>query len=320
VKVIGVANRSRESAERFGREFGVERVYEDWHGLVGDPGIDIVWIGTWPYLHAEVTEAALDAGKHVFCQARMASNLAEARRMVKANRYHPDLVTMVCPPPHGMPGDTVVRELLHGDRYCGAVLQVRLTALNGAWLDEKAPMSWRKDERLSGINIATLVISVEVMHRWLGYHSCVTAEFDTHVPRRLDPTTGEVRDVVIPDAVRIIARYESGAGAIYHVSGLCLHAPDETLEIHGTEGTIVYNFGKDQILAGRGDPPRLSEVVLGARRREWTVERDFIEAVRTGDRSRIEPTFEEGLKYMEFLEAVWLSYKRRAEVRLIVSG
>lgn len=315
VTVAAVANRSRESGERFAREFGIETVYDDWRRLLADPGIDIVWIGTWPYMHAEIAQAALQAGKHVFCQARMAATLEQTRQMVLAARQHPHLVTMICPPPHGLAGDLVMRRLLHEERFCGQVLQVRLAALTSGWLDADVPMNWRKDENLSGRNILTLGIYVEVLHRWLGNHVAVMADFDTQTPQRRDPQTGRLRDVVIPDAVRILARYESGAGAMYHVSGLCAHPPDETLEIYGTAGTIVYNFTADRVRAGRPGQKELSEVSLEPRR-EWTVEQDFVHAVRTGDRRRVEPTFEQGLKYMEFLEAVWRSHRQRAEVAL----
>ncbi len=315
VTVEAIANRSRRSAESFAHEFAVPRICNDWRQIITDPDIDVVWIGTWPYMHAEMTVAALQAGKHVFCQARMASDLTEARCMLAAAKHHPDLVTMICPPPHGLAGDIVMRRLLHQDRFCGDVLQVRLTALSSAWLDPDAPLSWRKDEHLSGRNILTLGIYIEVLHRWLGLHSHLAADFDIWTRQRLDPQTHQPRNVVIPDAVRILARLASGAGAAYHVSGLCENPPDEMLEIGGPAGTIVYNFTKDQILAGTRGDKALSDVPLQPRR-QWTVERDFIDAVRTGDRRPIEPTFEQGVQYMEFLEAVWRSHQRRQTVDL----
>lgn len=75
VSLAGVVNRSRESSERVAREFGIPRVYDKWEDLVADPEIDAVCIGTWPYLHCPVTVAALDAGKHVLCEARMAMSV-----------------------------------------------------------------------------------------------------------------------------------------------------------------------------------------------------------------------------------------------------
>src|SRR5438270_7536166 len=86
VEFVAVANRSRESGERVAKEFGIRRVEGDWHDVVRAPDVDAVCIGTWPYTHCEMTVAALAAGKHVLCEARMAMNAAEGRRMRSEER------------------------------------------------------------------------------------------------------------------------------------------------------------------------------------------------------------------------------------------
>ena len=73
--------------------------------------IDVVWIGTQPYLHRPYAVAALEAGKHVFCQARMALDYADARLMHDA-WARTDRTAMLCPPPHYMRGDRAMRRLL----------------------------------------------------------------------------------------------------------------------------------------------------------------------------------------------------------------
>ncbi len=55
---------------------------QNWADLLALAEIDSVWIGTPPYMHSAVTISALEAGKHVFCQARMAMDLAEAEEML----------------------------------------------------------------------------------------------------------------------------------------------------------------------------------------------------------------------------------------------
>ncbi len=76
VEIASVANRSRASSERVAQEFGIPRIHDRWTDLVNDPDIDAVMIGTWPYLHCPITLAALDAGKHVLTEARIAMILA----------------------------------------------------------------------------------------------------------------------------------------------------------------------------------------------------------------------------------------------------
>ena len=58
--------------------------YENWQELITDPKIDLVDVCLPPKLHADVTEAALRAGKHVICEKPIALNTADAKRMVKA--------------------------------------------------------------------------------------------------------------------------------------------------------------------------------------------------------------------------------------------
>src|SRR4051812_27380474 len=72
VQVAVVCNRSRESGEAVAREWDIPEVVTEWRELIARDDLDAVFIGTWPYTHAEMSIAALEAGKHVFCQARMA--------------------------------------------------------------------------------------------------------------------------------------------------------------------------------------------------------------------------------------------------------
>ncbi|MBI3463364.1 MAG: Gfo/Idh/MocA family oxidoreductase, partial [Planctomycetes bacterium] len=72
VEIAGVVNRSPESTRRAADEHGIPRTYRNWQELIADPQIDAVCIGTWPYLHCPITLAALEAGKHVLTEARMA--------------------------------------------------------------------------------------------------------------------------------------------------------------------------------------------------------------------------------------------------------
>src|SRR5512142_1594289 len=90
VEVVSVANRTGESSQRAADRFGIPRVYDRWEDLVRADDSDAIVIGTWPYMHYPITLAALEAGKHVLCEARMSSNLDEARRMLIAAQSHPE--------------------------------------------------------------------------------------------------------------------------------------------------------------------------------------------------------------------------------------
>ncbi len=62
------------------------KAYTDYKDLVQDPEIDAVIVAATNTTHAEMSIAALNAGKHVLCEKPMATNLADAKNMVEAAR------------------------------------------------------------------------------------------------------------------------------------------------------------------------------------------------------------------------------------------
>ncbi|HET6887752.1 MAG TPA: Gfo/Idh/MocA family oxidoreductase, partial [Candidatus Udaeobacter sp.] len=119
VEIVAVSNSTYESSEKFCQEYCPSATpMRNWPELLALPDIDIIWIGTPPVMHSAVTVSALEAGKHVFCQARMSMDLVEAEEMLAASKRYPELVTMLCPPPMGMRADLLVKKLLAED-YIG---------------------------------------------------------------------------------------------------------------------------------------------------------------------------------------------------------
>ena len=94
VELVAVCNRRPESTQQAAAEFGIRKTCEHWEQLVTDPDVDAVLIGTWPYLHCPITLAALEHGKHVLTEARMARDFAEAKQMFDASQEHPHLGTI----------------------------------------------------------------------------------------------------------------------------------------------------------------------------------------------------------------------------------
>ncbi len=223
VDLVAVANRTKESGERVAKEFGVARVYADWRDLVRARDVDAVCVGTWPDMHCEITLAALEHGKHVLCEARMAMDAAEGRRMLAAARRAPHLVAQLVPAPHTLEVDATLQALL-AEGYAGEVLAVELQAAQGRFLDRDEPLHWRHDASLSGLNVLNMGIWYEAMMRWLGPAHRVTAMTKIAVPRRRD-ATGAWHDVRVPDHVDVLAQLQSGAVAHLRFSAVTALAP-----------------------------------------------------------------------------------------------
>ncbi len=301
VEFVAVANRSRASAEAAAAEFGIAHVHDRWEEVVARPDIDAVFIGAWPCLHRPASIAALDAGKHVFCQARMAMNLDEALAM-RAAAATAGRVAMLCPVPFGLSIDRTIARLLRQGAI-GAPRMVSIRSFNGAWRDPQAPMSWRKDERLSGLNMQTLGMYAEVMHRWFGRTRLVSAHGLTYTPRRLDDI-GEWRDVRIPDQLLVNVEMDDGLAVQYAVSGV-MGAPRETIDVLGESGSLHYDVLRDTLMAVRGVGPAEPVKIRPDEAydvMQWRVEADFVNAVRRG--TEYHPDFEDGLRYMQVVQAV----------------
>src|SRR6266550_2314417 len=82
-RLVACTDAVSERAEEFARDFGLE-LCPDFDSLLRRADIDGVLIATPNWLHAEMTIAALRAGKHVFCQKPMALTLDEADTVVSA--------------------------------------------------------------------------------------------------------------------------------------------------------------------------------------------------------------------------------------------
>jgi len=303
VELTAVANRSRESGERVAKEFGIGRVDDDWRALVRAPDVDAICIGTWPYMHAEITIAALQAGKHVLCEARMAMNAAEGRRMLEAARRAPQLVAQLVPAPHTLEVDSTLTSLI-ADGYVGEVLAVEVQATQQPRFPEPGePLHWRQDVSLSGHNILNMGIWYEAMSRWLGEARRVMAVGKVAVARRQD-AGGTLQDVKVPDHVEILANLARGALARLRFSAITALGPASEAWIFGSDGTLRLEADARRLWGGRRGDNALAEIAIPAERRiGWRVEEEFVNAIR-GREKIARTTFEDGVRYMEFTDAV----------------
>ncbi len=297
VELVGVANRSEASSRAAAEWLGLPRAYSSWQTLVADPAIDAVVVGAWPVFHAPVTIAALEAGKHVLTEARMAATADDARAMVRRARAHPDLVAMVVPATFSSWADGTVARLLR-DGTIGHVRHVQVGWDNGGPGD--AGDFWRWQRATSGDNIMALGILAEAMTRWLGQPEAVTATTRLGAPQRPGPHGPITVDV--PDHVLALVDFPDDVTATIEMSARINHVRPDHATIHGTDGTLHVDLGAKQIdlvRAGTREPVAIRD----EDRAGWTAEVDFVSAIRGGPPGTL-TDFVTGLGYMAFLEAV----------------
>lgn len=324
VELAGVANRSLASSQRVCDEYEIPKAYEDWVDLIDDDDIDAICIGTWPYMHRTLTLAALDAGKHVLCEARMAMDSAEAREMLDASNASPDLIAQVVPPPHTMPVERHLIDLI-SDGYIGDVLHVNIRAFNERkWPDTDTPVHWRHDRDLSGNNVMTMGIWYENLMRLVGRASSVQAQAQTTVKHRKN-ADGIRTEMTIPDQLDIL--YSLAGGGTVNMSvatAIGTFQPPFDLWIFGDHGTFhidTPDFTKPgapqlRVTGGKRGDSEMSEIVVPAEKvGGWRVEEEFINAIR-GIEPVTRTNFTDGLKYMEFTDAVQMAWQSGERVSL----
>src|SRR5215813_12712274 len=166
-----------------------------------------------------------------------------------------------------------------------------------------APLHWRHDISLSGHNILNMGIWYEAMMRWVGPARRVMTMTKVAVPRRKDEK-GAWHEVKVPEHVDILATLASGAVAHSRFSAITGLSPAPQAWIFGTEGTLCIEADAKRLSGGRKGDKELREIPIPAEKRVgWRVEEEFVNAIR-GREKITHTSFEDGVRYMEFTDAV----------------
>ncbi|MBI3861543.1 MAG: Gfo/Idh/MocA family oxidoreductase [Planctomycetia bacterium] len=305
VEILGVVNRSPESSARAARELSISKTYPNWRAVIDDPQVDAICIGTWPNMHCEITCAALNAGKHVLVEARMARNAAEAQQMHAASLANPGLVAQIVPSPFGLVQNPFIQSL-HEHAFIGKLREVVVIGADSTYWDYTEYLHWRQDAKISGLNVLTLGILHETVSRWIPATTRVFAQTTCFEKQRPLANSQGLVDVTVPDSVQIVTEIDGGARGMYHFSGIALFGPGKQIHLYGSRGTIKYLMTpqEEQLFTGRPGDTELKRVEIPeAQRGGWKVEAEFIAAVRGQDKVHY-TDFASGVRYMEFTEAV----------------
>ena len=308
VEVVSVCNRSEASGQKVAEEFGIPKVETDWKAVINDPNVDAVMIGTWPNMHMEATIATLEAGKHVMTEARMARNLEEAEKMLAVSEAHPDLVSQIVPSPFTLNFDKTISRMIE-DGELGLLYELICEFSNGILADPRAAFSWRLDHELSGVNTLFSGIMHEAVLRWVKTDpEWVIADGLISTMARKDPASEELKTVLIPDNLSVMARYPQGFKATYLFSGISASVQRSEVRIAGTAGALWLDLSANKLYFSATDSNEYTEVEIAEEDRDdWNVEQDFVDSIRDGKAVTL-TDFETGVRYMRFSQAVWDSW------------
>jgi predicted dehydrogenase len=246
-----------DSAAQDARDrFGFDEASSNWKDTVNRSDIDIVDICTPNNTHAQIAIEALRAGKHVICEKPLASTLEESVAMAEAAEAS-GTTTMVAFNYRRTPAVALAKKFIEEGKI-GDVINFRGTYLQDWSADPNGPLSWRFQKSIAGSgavgDIGTHV--VDMAHYLVGPIETVQAITPTYVKTRpmqqgsVDKlgasdksSDAERAEVDVDDEVMSMVRFKSGAiGSIEATRNAWGRNNFLTLEIHGTKGSILFNY------------------------------------------------------------------------------
>ena len=120
----------------------------------------------------------------------------------------------------------------------------------------------------------------------------------------------------MPDHVDIICEMACGAQAHLSFSAVTGLGRTDEVWLYGSQGTLKYDAASTELFLGKRGDEKLTPVSISPDKEgSWRVEEEFINAIRGVEPIRL-TTFQDGVKYMEFTEAVTRSAQAGKTVSL----
>jgi predicted dehydrogenase len=252
VELTAVCTTRADSAEAARQAYGARLAFDDYRAMVASPEIDAVAVVVRVPSHYAPTKAALEAGKHVYCEWPLGRTTAEAielAALAKTNR----LVTAVGLQARVNPAVMYMKELIDSG-YTGEIMAVHVSVIRDGVLARPSNRTWQRDVEL-GANTLTIAAghTVDAMRFVAGEFGRLSAVVATQAKQWLDTGSGMLLDVTSPDNVLLSGRLANGAVVSVHVGAIPFAGSGYRMEIYGRNGTLV---------ASGDDSPQLGEVVL----------------------------------------------------------
>ncbi len=237
-ELAAVCTSHKDTAESSAKHFGVLESYHDHRLMLENADLDVVAVSVRVPFHYRLTMDALNAGKHVYTEWPLGSNLDEAIEMAELARVK-NVSTMIGLQARVSPVFLRARELID-QGYVGKILSSRLTLINPGILSRTSTDIWQND-RSTGVNTFTISFAhpIDALCMCLGEFKEVSAILSTQVKKWQATDTGKEVDVNSPDNVMISGILESGAAVSVHVATIPWNGSGYQFEIYGTEGTLV---------------------------------------------------------------------------------
>ena len=337
--LVAVCTTSKQTAQESASTYGARKSYWNYKDLVSDPEIDVVDVCVKAPTHYEIVMAALQAGKHVFCEWPLGANSSQSEEMAKLAKEK-GVMTMVGLQSRYAPSFQYLKQLV-SQGYLGRMISANMTMfLPGITRARTVKASWNaeKEAGAHALNIATghaldvFLWSLGELKEVQSIVATQISEWEVTDISAITHTVSEKRiPVTSPDNVMLIGKLENDALVSVHIGSIPWHGTAFRLEVYGTEGTLIVTSDQmvemvDPIIRGakKGEgnlqiltPPTEflwtpKEVPVGVAVNMAQMFRQFATDIKTGRKSH--PDFEEAARRHKTLDALELASSKQGSV------
>jgi predicted dehydrogenase len=237
---------------------GNPRISTDWRSAVNDPEIDLVDICLPDFLHFEVAKAAMENGKHVYCEKPLCDTSLQSAELAEIARSR-GLITKVGHNFPKNPAHKVARDIIKGGEL-GDIKLFRASLQVDVLADPSAPFMWRCDGELAPTGAIGDMAShaFSMIDYLLGDVVELIADcgvITKHRPYKKGFNYGEdsaggdasqMREVTNPDYLHLMFTLANGARGVLDVSRVATGRRFlQNYDIYGTKGGLSFDY--DQV-------------------------------------------------------------------------
>ncbi len=236
-EITAVCTTRQDSADAAARHFRAPLAFCDPEKLAQHPDIDLVTVSVKVPDHYRPVMAAIDAGKHVYCEWPLGRDTDEAMLMLGAAERR-GIRHVVGLQGQMSPAINYVKDLV-ADSYVGRVLTATMITCAPNW-GASIDRAYQAD-RANGANLLTITggHTIDALCHCLGEFRELTAFVVSQRDRIPLQHTGEMVAKTSPDQVVINGIVGNGVVVSFQVRGGMARGTDFLFEIHGTEGDLV---------------------------------------------------------------------------------
>ena len=237
-EIVGVANRTLESAKATAEAMNLPFAFENAQALIVSPEVDLVVVTVKVPYHFEYVKAALEAGKHVYCEHPLGNGIEETKELA-ALAEKAGVVAVAGTQMVNAPEVLYLKKLID-DGYVGQVLSTTLIGSGWNWANETVEDLYYLFDNANGANMLTIPLghTLAGLTSVLGDFKSVKANMYNNYTTVKVADTGEEKPKNAEDQILIIGQLESGAAASVHYRGGLSRGTNLLWEINGTKGDI----------------------------------------------------------------------------------